>query len=114
MGKLIYGSTTEIEFDDRVLAHLQLVFGLKLRRKEGFFFSWRDELAVGDGRSSIWIDPSIPLVFRYNGGRQPKVNREWLDVLTQSSNSANGLQLSEESGAMGRTTELRQPADESD
>ena len=80
MGKLIYAGTTEIGFDDRVLAHLQIVVGLKLRRKEGFFFSWRDEQSVGDGRSAIWIDPAIPLLFRYSGGRQPKINKAWLEA----------------------------------
>lgn len=105
MGKLLYGPNIEVVFDDRVLAHLQLVIGLKLRRGESFFFSWRDEQAVGDGRSVIWLDPSIPLVFRYNGGRMPRINRDWLEVLTQSSNSAQGLQLTEEVGALGATTE---------
>jgi hypothetical protein len=101
MGKLIYAGTTEIGFEDRVLAHLQIVVGLKLRRKEGFFFSWRDEQGVGDGRSAVWIDPSIPLLFRYSGGRQPKINKTWLEALTLSSNSAQGLQLTEEIGALG-------------
>lgn len=105
MGKLLYGQTIEVIFDDRVLAHLQLVIGLKLRRDESFFFSWRDEQSVGDGRSVIWLDPGIPLVFRYNGGRMPKINREWLEALTLSSNSAQGLQLTEEVGALGRTSE---------
>ncbi len=105
MGKLLYGQTMEVSFDDRVLAHLQLVIGLKLRRDESFFFSWRDEQSVGDGRSVIWLDSSIPLVFRYAGGRMPKINREWLEALTISSNSAQGLQLTEEVGAVGTTTE---------
>ena len=105
MGKLIYGQTIEVVFDDRVLAHIQLVIGLKLRRDESFFFSWRDEQSVGDGRSVIWLDPSIPLVFRYNGGHMPKINREWLEALTISSNSSQGLQLTEEVGALGMTSE---------
>ena len=101
MGKLVYGGTTEIGFEDRVLAHLQIVVGLKLRRKGGFFFSWRDEQGVGDGRSAIWIDPAIPLLFRYSGGRHPSINKQWLEQLTLSSNSAQGLQLTEEIGALG-------------
>ena len=105
MGKMLYGQTIEVIFDDRVLAHIQLVIGLKLRRDESFFFSWRDEQSVGDGRSVIWLDPSIPLVFRYNGGRMPKINREWLEALTISSNSAQGLQLTEEVGTTGKTPE---------
>ena len=96
MGKLVYGDGYEIEFGDRELAHLQIVIGLKLRRKEGFFFSWTEEVARGSGRTAIWIDPSIPLIFRYAGGRFPLVNRAWLDALTRSSSSARGLQLIDE------------------
>ena len=40
--------------------------------------------SVGDGRTSIWMDASIPLAFEYSGGRVPIVNREWLDILTAS------------------------------
>ncbi|MDQ1597462.1 MAG: hypothetical protein QOI70_886, partial [Microbacteriaceae bacterium] len=42
---------------------------------------------------------------RYNGGRMPKINREWLEALTLSSNSSQGLQLTEEVGALGKTSE---------
>jgi len=45
MGKLTYDSTLTVDFDDRVLAHLQLVIGAKLRRAESFYFSWRDDPA---------------------------------------------------------------------
>ena len=51
MGRLIYDNTTAVEFDDRVLAHLQLVIGTKLRRGEGFFLNWKDDPSVGDGRA---------------------------------------------------------------
>ncbi|HEY0258379.1 MAG TPA: ATP-dependent DNA ligase [Lacisediminihabitans sp.] len=101
MGKLLYGPSVEIIFDDRVLAHLQLAMGQKLRRHEGFFFSWKDETVVGDGRSTLWIETSIPLVFRYNGGRMPAINRDWLEVLVRSSNSPQGLQLTDESAVHG-------------
>jgi len=97
MGSLIYGSAgIEVEFDDRVLEHLQIVIATKLRRRESFFFSWRDARKVGDGRSSIWLDPGIPLYFKYSGGRVPSVNREWLVELTASSNSSSGLVLTDE------------------
>jgi len=99
MGKLLYGSSTiEIEFDDRTLTHLQIVIAAKLRRKESFFFSWKDDPAIGDGRSSIWLDASIPLYFKFAGGRVPSINREWLDILTASSNGSGGLQFTEEPG----------------
>ncbi|WP_290802840.1 ATP-dependent DNA ligase [Herbiconiux sp.] len=100
MGKLLYGSSTiEIEFDDRTLTHLQIVIAAKLRRKESFFFSWKDDPAIGDGRSSIWLDSSIPLYFKFAGGRVPSINREWLDILTASSNGSGGLQFTEEPGS---------------
>jgi hypothetical protein len=102
MGKLLYGTSgIEIEFDDRTLTHLQIVIAAKLRRKESFFFSWKDDPAIGDGRSSIWLDSSIPLYFKFAGGRVPSINREWLDILTASSNGSGGLQFTEEPGAPG-------------
>ncbi len=100
MGKLLYGTSgIEIEFDDRTLTHLQIVIAAKLRRKESFFFSWKDDPAIGDGRSSIWLDSAIPLYFKFAGGRVPSINREWLDVLTASSNRSGGLQFTEEPGS---------------
>jgi len=100
LGKLLYGaSKVEIEFDDRVLAHLQIVIGAKLRRHEGFFFSWRDDPAIGDGRSSIWLDTSIPMYFRFTSPERHQLNRVWLEQLTQSANQTQGLLLSTEPGA---------------
>jgi hypothetical protein len=97
MGKILYGeSGIEVVFDDRAMAHLQLVIGAKLRRRESFFFSWKDESAVGDGRSSIWLDSSIPLYFRYSGSKPVSINREWLDILTLSAHTAQGLQFTAE------------------
>lgn len=93
MGKLTYDSTLTVDFDDRVLAHLQLVIGAKLRRGESFFFSWRDEQSVGDGRSSLWLHPTVPLYFKYAGGRPPAINRAWIDALMATANSPMGLHL---------------------
>jgi hypothetical protein len=100
LGKLLYGSSRlEIEFEDRVMAHLQLVISTKLRRREAFFFSWRDDPVIGDGRSSIWLDPAIPLHFRYASPERHQLNREWLEELTQSANQPAGLSLTTEPGA---------------
>jgi len=99
LGKLLYGNAAlEIEFDDRALAHLQPVIAAKLRRREGFFFSWRDDPAVGDGRSSIWIESSIPLLFRFRSPERVQLNREWLEQLTESANQTQGLHLMAEPG----------------
>ncbi|MDF1480097.1 ATP-dependent DNA ligase [Leifsonia sp. H3M29-4] len=97
MGSLIYGSASiEVQFDDRVLAHLQVVMSAKLRRGESFFFSWFDTPAIGDGRSAVWIDSSIPLYFRYSGSRQPNLNKAWLEEMAISAGSNQGLVLTEE------------------
>jgi hypothetical protein len=96
MGRLIYNSAFTVEFEDRLLAHLQLVIGMKLRRGESFMFGWKDDREVGDGRTAVWMDRTIPMVFRYSGGRPPSINRAWVDVLTQTAGSAGGLQISQE------------------
>jgi hypothetical protein len=99
VGKLLYGSAKlEVEFEDRVLAHVQLVISTKLRRREAFFFSWPDDPIVGDGRSSIWLDCAIPLHFRYSTPERHQLNRDWLEQLTQSANQPAGLILSTEPG----------------
>ena len=96
MGKLTYDSTLTVDFDDRTLAHLQLVIGAKLRRGEAFFFSWKEDVTTGSGRGSIWIQRSIPLSFKMHTSRNFPVNRRWLEQLTLSANSAQGLFLTEE------------------
>ncbi|CAN5156645.1 hypothetical protein BH11ACT2_BH11ACT2_12660 [soil metagenome] len=97
MGTLTYGSTgLQIELDDRVLTHLQVVIVAKLRRGEGFPFTWRDPESTGDGRGSIWLHSSIPLYFKYDSHDSPKINRTWLEILTISSNTAAGLRVVEE------------------
>jgi hypothetical protein len=97
MGTLFYGSSRlKIAFDDRVLAHLQIVIVSKLRRGESFALNWRDDPKIGDGRSAIWIAPSIELHFKYSGGHYPDINREWIESLSLSAASATGLQLHDE------------------
>jgi hypothetical protein len=99
MGKLIYGSSI-YELDDRVLAHLQTVVTMKLRRRENFFVSWRNPAAVGSGRQSVWFDNGIHIAFEYDGSRVPAVNREWVEAMAASAHSNFGLQLTDESGEL--------------
>jgi hypothetical protein len=97
MGKILYGDAgMEIVFEDREMAHLQLVIGAKLRRRESFFFSWKEDPTIGDGRCAIWIDAAIPLYFKFYGSKQPTINRDWLELLTLSANSAQGMQFMSE------------------
>ena len=93
MGKLAYDRSLTIDFDDRTLAHLQIVIGMKMRRGESFYFSWKDDQQVGDGRTSIWLHPTIPLVYKYYGSRSPAINPAWIHALEVSANTNAGLQI---------------------
>jgi hypothetical protein len=94
MGTLIYGNAGfSVDFDDRTLVHLQLVIGPKLRRQESFFFTWSHDLGDSRGRTSLWIDSSIPLIFQCASDERQDIHREWLEILAISAASAQGLQL---------------------
>ena len=96
MGKFAYDKALSVDFDDRTLAHLQIVIGMKLRRGESFYFSWKDDQQVGDGRTAIWLHPSIPLVYKFYGSRLPRINPEWIRALELTANSNVGLQIVDE------------------
>ncbi|MDJ0348886.1 ATP-dependent DNA ligase [Cryobacterium sp. PH29-G1] len=98
MGKLTYDSTLTADFDDRVLAHIQVVIGAKLRRGESFYFTWRDDPQSGAGRSTIWLHPAIPIAFKFFGSRSPTLNREWVEALMSTANSSGGLHIVPEPG----------------
>ena len=99
MGSLTYDRVT-VEFDDRILAHLQIVIVQKLRRGESFLLSWRNAAEAGNGRSSAWLHPAIPLYFKFSGGQPPSINPLWLAQLTRSANSSQGLVATGEERAM--------------
>jgi hypothetical protein len=108
MGKLIYAdSDIDIDIDDRALAHLQIVIGSKLRRGESFFMSWKDDPAVGSGRSAIWLDRGVPRYFKFSGSRSPAINREWIAVLAAGANSGAGLVYVAEPNATAPTPHIR-------
>jgi hypothetical protein len=90
MGQLLYGATpTVIDLDDRTLAHVELVTLAKLRRNESFALM----LDAPDGsRTTIWLNASSALEFRFAVGRQ-EINREWLDLLIDTANSSGGMRV---------------------
>lgn len=97
MGYLLY-DPLRIEFDDRVLSHLEVVIVSKLRRRENFAMSWRESQENGDGRSTIWLDSSQHLFFRFDGSRSPAIDRDWIERLTVSAASSSGLIVVDEDG----------------
>lgn len=97
MGTLYYGdSRLAVPIDDRALTHLRFVILAKFRRGESFGFSWVKTANEGSGRSTIWLHPSIPLQFEFEGSRPPSLNRQWLEELTRQAATSGGLVITEE------------------
>lgn len=99
MGFLIYGGTHEYEFDDRTLGHLKVAITTKLRRQEHFLLNWVTPADRGGGRLSLWLAPSIPLVFKFSGSQPLALNTVWLAALNDLSNTPRGLDLISEDEA---------------
>jgi hypothetical protein len=94
MGQLIYGRTaTPIEMGDRLLTHVQLAIITKLRRNEQFMLSWDHGAEQGNGRSSIWIHPSVPMHFIFSGNKRPTMNRSWVEEILASTNRVGGMHV---------------------
>jgi len=93
MGRFSYDSNVTVDFDDRLLAHLQAVIGAKLRRGESFYFTWVDDGSTGDGRTTIWLHPRVSLAYKYFGKREATLNRAWIERLMLTANSPAGLRL---------------------
>jgi hypothetical protein len=93
VGKFIYADSVKVDIEDRALAHLQVVISNKLRRSEAFTFTWREDASVGDGRTSVWLHPAVPLVYRFYGSRRPQLNPAWVEALAYTANSPSGLHL---------------------
>ena len=100
MGLLIYGPTgSEIEMDDRLLAHLRIVMVSKMRNHEPFTVSWSLDVSQGGGRETLWVHPSIPLRFRFYGSRPPAINRAWIDLMVAAANRGD-LRIMPEPGTV--------------
>jgi len=93
MAKLYYGSdTAPVTLPDRLLGYIKVITATKLRRGESFTLTWigaEDEA----GRSTIWLQPSIPLRFVFDSAEPEQLNGEYLRALADQSNSAAGLSI---------------------
>ncbi|MEV8368651.1 hypothetical protein [Microbacterium sp. NPDC064584] len=93
MGYLFYGNTAEpIEIPDRLLAHIKVVIATKLRRSESFTLTWRHTEDIPGGRSTIWLQPAIPLRFVFTSESET-LDHELLARFAQASNSSQGLTI---------------------
>ncbi|PVE76975.1 hypothetical protein [Microbacterium testaceum] len=94
MAKLFYGTTTEpITIDDRMLAHVKVVVATKLRRGESFTLSWVHGADEPVGRSTIWLQPSIPLRFVFDSEQPEALDQNLLKRMANDANSSRGLSL---------------------
>lgn len=102
MGKLVYNTLGHsFDIEDRTLSHLRVVFMNKLRRGEPFMFHFAH--GDGSGTRSLWIHPSIPMVFHFYGSRPPQLNRRWVDLMMNDAGSAHGLAIGAEPDPDGGT-----------
>ncbi len=94
MGLLFYGGMAQaIAVPDELLAHAKVVIATKLRRGESFTLSWRHAEGEQPGRSTIWLEPSIPLRFVFSTTESPTIDPDLLRSLATEANSTAGLLL---------------------
>jgi hypothetical protein len=94
---LFYGAAEDpIHIEDRALAHLKVAIATKLRRQESFTLSWRHPDGEPQGRSTIWLHPSIPLRFVFDESEAPQLNARWIQELMMNASSSGGICLVDE------------------
>jgi hypothetical protein len=94
MAHLYYGSDARpAEIPDRVLAHVKVVAATKLRRGESFMLTWRHGTDGGEGRTSLWMQPSIPLRFVFDHAEPQTLDSEYLRELANEATSSRGIVL---------------------
>jgi hypothetical protein len=96
MGSLYYGGSEPIHIEDRALAHLKVVVATKLRRNESFTLTWKHPEGDSEGRSTVWLHPSIPLRFVFDETETPVLSRRWIEDLAHSASSSGGITLVDE------------------
>ncbi|MEX0153896.1 ATP-dependent DNA ligase [Microbacterium sp. LMI1-1-1.1] len=109
MGKFIVETLVRVEFEDRLLSHLERVITTKLRRNESFTFSWKDDISIGGGRTTIWLHPNSNILYKFHGSRTPHINRAWVQALTLTAAGPQGLHVVPEPADTWPEAETREP-----
>ncbi|MFG6474932.1 hypothetical protein ACFXP7_00930 [Microbacterium sp. P06] len=92
MAKLFYGGgSTPIELPDRLLAHVKIVIAAKLRRGESFTLTWRHPDDAPGGRTTVWVQPAIPLRFVFSGVEPELLDPDLLRSLANQAATSGGL-----------------------
>ncbi|BDZ39884.1 hypothetical protein GCM10025863_24980 [Microbacterium suwonense] len=104
MGRLRYdGTAAPITIDDATLAHLKIVIGTKLRRKESFLMTWVRHDDSDDARITIWVHPAIPLQFGFDDAAMPAVDPDQVTAMMAALNASGELVLDEYTSARAST-----------
>ena len=94
MGRLKYDNTADpIHIEDETLAHLKVVIATKLRRQESFMMTWRPVDGGDDGRLTVWIHPSVPLLFVFDDAEMPQIDSHRLEDMIHAVNASGELVL---------------------
>jgi hypothetical protein len=92
MGKLFYGNDVNAHVvPDRLLAHLKVVVATKLRRSESFTLSWTHPADQPAGRTTLWLQPSIPMRFVFDSAENELLHQPTLKRMADLANSSAGL-----------------------
>ncbi|MET1016230.1 ATP-dependent DNA ligase [Orlajensenia leifsoniae] len=92
MSSMFYGEAgTEIVVADELVVHLRATITEKMRRGERFLLSWHEPAVVGDGTSSVWLDPSIPVRYHVDSGVDDSIDRGWVEAMIVAASSDDGL-----------------------
>jgi len=97
MGQFHCGLGRTFEFDDRTLTHLRTVILGKFALAESFAFTWIDD---GQQRS-LWMHPSMPLMFEFDREGTPEINPKWIEELVALASAPSGLRIVDEPKAVG-------------
>ncbi|PRA80784.1 hypothetical protein [Microbacterium sp. MYb66] len=93
MGTLEYNSARPpIDVDDQTLAHLKIVIGTKLRRHESFMMTWLSD-GKPSGRLTIWMHPSIPLIFAFDDSKMAEIDPSRIERMMENLNARGELVL---------------------
>ena len=102
MAHLYYGADARpAEIPDHVLAHVKVVAATKLRRGESFMLTWRHGGEEAEGRTSLWMQPSIPLRFVFDSPEPETLDAEYLRKLANEATSSRGIILEWDDEAHG-------------
>jgi len=97
----------DIEIENPLLAHLQILILNTLRKNHPLLMSWLDSPRIAKGRSAVRLGPTIRLYFEFAGSRSPQIDPAWLRALTESGESSTGLILRNAGGELAHAAGKR-------